>query len=326
MVNVKKRTKFVIVFCLVLVLCLGSAYTTEASKKIKSKSVSLSANNITIGVGEVITLIAIMKPVNSTDSLKWSTSNKDIATVNKYGAVTAKKEGTVTITVRTSSKKKATCKVTIKKYLTQEEIVSLISADCLGEETIIELIKNNSIAEDRVKELIKSNSITKETVKKLIVENTLSEEDVKRIVQKNVETSSGTNSDWESGQELKLYDKQSFPMTFENAGITITDISIKKEHVDKFVDGEYAKYKYSFIICYLQDGSLQADKDIELNISYSDINGSPSHYCNSWIINKTSNRGEFFEEDDKMYYKTEDYTSCDWNEFYVDSMTVSCSD
>lgn len=46
--------------------------------------------------------------------LKWSSSNKKIATVTKSGKVTGKKKGTATITVRYSKKIKAVCKVTVR--------------------------------------------------------------------------------------------------------------------------------------------------------------------------------------------------------------------
>ena len=46
--------------------------------------------------------------------LKWTSSNKKVATVNKNGKVTAKKKGTATITVKTANGKKYSCKVTVK--------------------------------------------------------------------------------------------------------------------------------------------------------------------------------------------------------------------
>nr|WP_296028400.1 Ig-like domain-containing protein [uncultured Blautia sp.] len=46
--------------------------------------------------------------------MKYSSSNKKIATVNSKGKVTAKKAGTVTITVKAGNVTK-TCVVTVKK-------------------------------------------------------------------------------------------------------------------------------------------------------------------------------------------------------------------
>ncbi len=47
--------------------------------------------------------------------LKWSSSNKKIATVNSKGKVTLKKKGTCKITCKLKNGKKYTCKVTVKK-------------------------------------------------------------------------------------------------------------------------------------------------------------------------------------------------------------------
>lgn len=66
-------------------------------------------NKLTIGVGARKTL----KPVGR-GKKKWKSSNKKIATVDSKGVVTAKKNGTVKITV-TMGDKKATCKVSIKE-------------------------------------------------------------------------------------------------------------------------------------------------------------------------------------------------------------------
>ena len=81
---------------------------------IKSTKVKLDATKKTIKVGKTATLKAKMTPTNSTDTLKWTSSNKKVATVDKNGKVYAVKKGTATITVKTESGKKATCKVTVK--------------------------------------------------------------------------------------------------------------------------------------------------------------------------------------------------------------------
>lgn len=88
-------------------LVVGSAFSTTAEKRIKSKSITMHTIKATIGVGDVISLGATMNPVNSTDSITWSTSNKKIAAVNKYGNITAISDGKATITVKTSSNKKS---------------------------------------------------------------------------------------------------------------------------------------------------------------------------------------------------------------------------
>ena len=57
-------------------------------------------------------LTATMEPANTTSTVKWSSSNKKVATVSKNGLVKGKKKGKAVITAKTSSGKKA--RVTIK--------------------------------------------------------------------------------------------------------------------------------------------------------------------------------------------------------------------
>lgn len=65
------------------------------------------------GKKNTLKLKATVTPKNSTDKVKWSTSNKKVATVSQKGVVTAKKKGKVKITAK-AGKKKATVKITIK--------------------------------------------------------------------------------------------------------------------------------------------------------------------------------------------------------------------
>ena len=75
--------------------------------------VSLNKTELKLYVGKSDTLTATVSPADATDkTVTWSSSDKDIATVEK-GKVTAKKAGTVTITATTHNGKKATCKVTV---------------------------------------------------------------------------------------------------------------------------------------------------------------------------------------------------------------------
>lgn len=215
------------IILIICAVCIGTAFNADASPKIRSKSITLNVERATIGIGDIITLNGVMKPVNSTDSIKWSSSNKKVATVNKYGVVTAIGEGSVAITAKTSSKKKATCNVTVKQQLSKEEVSALISKECLSEET----------------------------VKKLIKENTLSEADVKKIVSENSGGNTG-NTDWVDGTELKLYSNKDFPIS--QNGITVEKMTVKKYHYNGEWDGILQKYKYIVEI----EGTLADDLDL----------------------------------------------------------------
>ncbi len=83
------------------------AASTSASQTIKLNKTKASVYN-----GKTLKL----KVSGTKKKVKWSTSNKKIATVNKKGVVTPKKPGTVKITAKVAGKT-LTCKVTVKSPL-----------------------------------------------------------------------------------------------------------------------------------------------------------------------------------------------------------------
>ena len=98
-----KNMKRIVAFVLMLVLMFQTVTPVEAAK------VKLNKKKISLCTGETYQL----KVTGTNKKVKWSTSNKKIATVNK-GKVTAKRKGTATITAKVGEKK-YTCKVTVKK-------------------------------------------------------------------------------------------------------------------------------------------------------------------------------------------------------------------
>lgn len=68
----------------------------------------------TLKVKKKLTLKPVVSPVSYQTTVKYTTSNKKVATVSKKGVITAKKAGKATITV-TCGKIKKTCKITVKK-------------------------------------------------------------------------------------------------------------------------------------------------------------------------------------------------------------------
>lgn len=92
-----------------------TAPTQPPTTKPSEETLSLSASSGTIYIGNQFLIKA-----TSNTSVSWSTSNSSIATVSN-GLVTAKAEGTVTITAKTS-KKSATCKITVKKPTTSVSV------------------------------------------------------------------------------------------------------------------------------------------------------------------------------------------------------------
>ncbi len=76
---------------------------------------SISINSrLTLYTGGSKQLTLTLKPSNAKTTLKWSTSNANVAKVDSKGKVSAKGKGNATITVTTSNGKTATCQVTVK--------------------------------------------------------------------------------------------------------------------------------------------------------------------------------------------------------------------
>lgn len=89
---------------------------SNGNGNVKPTSISLSEKNLTLTIGQKKSskLDLTIKPANAQTKLTWSTSNKNVATVDGKGVVTGKKTGTATIKVKTDNGLVAECKVTVK--------------------------------------------------------------------------------------------------------------------------------------------------------------------------------------------------------------------
>lgn len=98
-----------------------------AAKKVPMTKVTLDKTSATVVEGEAFSLTATAEPANTTESLKWSSSNEALATVNGQGKVQALKPGKVEINVcaKENDKVSARCEVTIEKKVIAVESVSL---------------------------------------------------------------------------------------------------------------------------------------------------------------------------------------------------------
>lgn len=90
--------------------------------RIAVTGVFLDKGEVKLKVGEVQVLKAAVKPADATNrNVSWASGNKEIATVDENGKVTAKAEGQTTITVTTEEGgKTASCKVIVEKVLAVE--------------------------------------------------------------------------------------------------------------------------------------------------------------------------------------------------------------
>ncbi len=92
------------------------ALTVEA----KAKKPKLSKAKITLSTGETFKLTV----KNASGKFKFSSSNKKVASVDKKGVITAKKNGSTKITAKVG-KKKLTCKVSVKKMSIDKKSLSV---------------------------------------------------------------------------------------------------------------------------------------------------------------------------------------------------------
>lgn len=90
------------------------AISASAATAVKVKTLKLSASKVTITVGKTYTIKSKMTPSDATNQkLSYSSSDSKIAKVSSKGVVTAVKEGTATITVKTTDKSNLSAKLTV---------------------------------------------------------------------------------------------------------------------------------------------------------------------------------------------------------------------
>lgn len=86
---------------------------TVTSAEILPTKVSLNKTNVNLNKGNTTTLTATVSPSNATNkSVIWTSSDASVASVTSNGKVTAKGNGTATITARVGDRT-ATCKITV---------------------------------------------------------------------------------------------------------------------------------------------------------------------------------------------------------------------
>ncbi len=80
-------------------------------------SIRLNKTSLKLKKGKSYRLKAAITPSTASKSVRWTTSNKKVATVNSKGKIKAKKKGIcyITCTARDGSRKYTRCKVRVKK-------------------------------------------------------------------------------------------------------------------------------------------------------------------------------------------------------------------
>ena len=91
----------------------GKPIYSRDHKDIPSKSVSVTHKTYSIYAGSEIMLKALMDPIESTDFVRWESSDPTVATVSISGNVKTIKKGKVDIIAITSSGKRGVCHMTV---------------------------------------------------------------------------------------------------------------------------------------------------------------------------------------------------------------------
>ncbi len=105
----------------------GKRDVCDVTVYVPAVSIQISQKEAALTLGDTLVLNAVMLPLESTDELKWRTSNANVATVEN-GKVTALTDGIAQITAYTDSGVSASCKVTVKSIsveglkLTEQEV------------------------------------------------------------------------------------------------------------------------------------------------------------------------------------------------------------
>ena len=103
-----------LLLCAAMVMTL--AVSAVAISSVKLTAIKLNKSDLTITAGNTASLKVVFTPSNTTQrQLQYSTSDKEIATIDAKGLLTAVKAGKVTITVTSSSDSNisAECNVTV---------------------------------------------------------------------------------------------------------------------------------------------------------------------------------------------------------------------
>lgn len=128
--------------------CKKCPAVKPAEETVAVTGVSLSLEKYSLVVEKSVTLSAIITPAKATNqNVKWKSSDDTVATVSDKGVVTAKKEGSATITVTTDDgAKTAECVITVKASMEYDLVPTACDLTALWEK----FGNKNKLTEDYV--------------------------------------------------------------------------------------------------------------------------------------------------------------------------------
>ena len=260
-----KRRAYSFIAITLAILILSGMNFVYASRKVPIKSLSMVVNKASVQVKEVVMLTVITKPMNTTEDIIWTTTDKSIATVNKYGVVTGIKPGKVIITAKASGGLNATCKITVKKNLSESDLKDLISKNVLSEKEILKLIKKNGLSKEQAMDLISEYTLSDTLIKELIKQNVFSKEDILVMIENKAESlkqytyiTSGISTGISESEAKSIYKTEMLgnwidgmelcdetPSVFvSDSAIKVDSVKISKEHYSNKFNNRTQKYRY----------------------------------------------------------------------------------
>ena len=136
-----KAIKFITALCGVAasVCCCGEKDNPEETVTVNS--ITLSSTNVSLEVGEELTLQATFSPAEAVvGTVVWASSDDNVASVSQEGKISALTPGEATISVATGDVK-AECEVTVTKKIIKVETITLSATNVTmapGDETVLQ--------------------------------------------------------------------------------------------------------------------------------------------------------------------------------------------
>ena len=120
------KKSIITITAVAIMLTLAMPMSAEAASK---KAPKLNKTKVTLTITKKKTKPAVQLKVKNAAGrkVKWTSSNKKVATVSKKGKIVAKKKGVTMITVKVKGSKTLRCKVTVKdnrKAVTKKPITN----------------------------------------------------------------------------------------------------------------------------------------------------------------------------------------------------------
>lgn len=124
----------------------------KEAPKIPVTKITLNKTSAKLFIGKTVTLTPTVQPSNATDQIvTWKSMNKNVATVNSKGVVTAKAAGTANIRciAADGSEVMAVCKVTVTKPVTKITLNKTSAKIFIGNKTTLKATVSPSTATDK---------------------------------------------------------------------------------------------------------------------------------------------------------------------------------